>query len=76
VKQRTVPRFITEQIMQGGICRRKLDRFIQAVGKLPDRMTEFDEAFWDSSLVSSETGLLFTFECTLCGTIELHDSEE
>ena len=59
-----MPRFITEQIMQGGICRRKLDRFIQAVGKLPDRMTEFDEAFWDSLFdhmtVHAKDNIVFT----------------
>ena len=39
---------ITADIAAKGIRRRELERFILAVEKLPEMVTEFDEALWGS----------------------------
>ena len=39
---------VTEEISTKGIRRREFDRFIKAVEKLPEMVTEFDEALWGS----------------------------
>jgi len=55
---------VTADISARGICRRELDRFILAVEKLPEMVTEFDEALWGSLVdhltVNSKDDIVFT----------------
>lgn len=46
---------VAAEIRQKGIRRREFARFIAAVEKLPDGVTEFEESMW-SDLVESVTG--------------------
>ena len=39
---------VAAEIRQRGIRRRKFERFIAELEKLPDAVTEFDEALWGS----------------------------
>ena len=58
---------VAAEIRQRGIRKREFDRFIKALEKLPETVTEFDEALW-GSLVSHVTvygkdDLRFTLPC-------------
>ena len=54
----------TADISARGIRRRELDRFIQSVEKLPEMVTEFDEALWGSLVdyvtVNAKDDIIFT----------------
>ena len=54
----------TADISARGIRRRELDRFIQSVEKLPEMVTEFDEALWGSLVdhltVNAKDDIVFT----------------
>ncbi|MBR0161109.1 MAG: hypothetical protein IJQ02_07515 [Oscillospiraceae bacterium] len=58
---------VTADIAAKGIRRREFDRFIQAVEKLPDMVTEFDEALWgalvDHLTVHAKDNIVFTMTC-------------
>ena len=55
---------VTTDISARGIRRREFDRFIKAVEKLPEMVTEFDEALWGSLVdhltVNAKDDLVFT----------------
>ena len=55
---------VTSDISARGIRRRELDRFIQSVEKLPEMVTEFDEALWGSLVdhltVNAKDDIVFT----------------
>ena len=55
---------ITADIAAKGIRRRELERFIQSVEKLPEVVTEFDEALWGSLVdhltVNAKDDIVFT----------------
>ena len=55
---------VTEEISMRGIRRREFERFILAVEKLPDLVTEFDEALWgslvDHMTVRAKDNIVFT----------------
>ena len=55
---------ITADIAAKGIRRRELERFIQSVEKLPEAVTEFDEALWGSLVdhltVNAKDDIVFT----------------
>ena len=55
---------VTAEIAARGIRRREFDRFIRALEKLPDLVTEFDEALWGSLVdcltVNARDDLAFT----------------
>ena len=55
---------VTADIAAKGIRRRELERFILAVEKLPEMVTEFDEALWGSLVdhltVHSKDNIVFT----------------
>lgn len=55
---------VTSEIAMKGIRRREFDRFIKAVEKLPEMVTEFDEALWGSLVdhltVHSKDNIVFT----------------
>ena len=54
----------TADISARGIRRRELERFIQSVEKLPEMVTEFDEALWGSLVdhltVNAKDDIVFT----------------
>ena len=54
----------TADISARGIRRRELERFIQSVEKLPEMVTEFDEALWGSLVdhltVNAKDDIIFT----------------
>ena len=49
------------------VRRRKIERFIETVKALPERITEFDESLWsalvDSMTVSSKAKIVFILTC-------------
>ena len=55
---------VTAEIAAKGIRKRELERFIQSVEKMPDMVTEFDEALWGSLVdhltVHSKDNIVFT----------------
>ena len=55
---------VTADIAAKGIRRRELERFIQSVEKLPEMVTEFDEALWGSLVdhltVNAKDDIVFT----------------
>ena len=55
---------VTSDISARGIRRRELERFIQSVEKLPEMVTEFDEAFWGSLVdhltINAKDDIVFT----------------
>ena len=55
---------VTADIAMAGIRRRELDRFIREMEKLPEIVTEFDEALWgslvDHMTVNAKDDLVFT----------------
>ena len=55
---------VTADITARGIRRRELERFIQSVEKLPEMLTEFDEALWGSLVdhltVNAKDDIVFT----------------
>ena len=55
---------IKPEIAAKGIRKRELERFIQSVEKLPDVVTEFDEALWGSLVdhltVNAKDDIVFT----------------
>ena len=55
---------VTADIAAKGIRRRELERFILAVEKLPEMVTEFDEALWGSLVdhltVNGKDDIVFT----------------
>ena len=55
---------VTSDISARGIRRRELERFIQSVEKLPEMVTEFDEALWGSLVdhitVNGKDDIIFT----------------
>ena len=55
------------EIRQKGIRRREFQRFIAALEKLPDEVTEFEEGMWsdliESMTVYSKDDLRFTLPC-------------
>ena len=54
-------------LRQKGIRRREFQRFIAALEKLPDEVTEFEEGMWsdliESMMVYSKDNLRFTLPC-------------
>ncbi|MBR2255766.1 MAG: recombinase family protein [Blautia sp.] len=55
---------VTSDIAAKGIRRRELERFIQSVEKLPEMVTEFDEALWGSLVdhltINAKDDIVFT----------------
>ena len=55
---------VTAAIAEKGIRRRELERFIQAVEKLPEMVSDFDEALWGSLVekitVNGKDDIVFT----------------
>ena len=55
---------ITADIAAKDIRRRELERFIQSIEKLPEMVTEFDEALWGSLVdhltVNAKDDIVFT----------------
>ena len=55
---------VTAGIAEKGIRRRELERFIQAVEKLPEMVSDFDEALWGSLVekitVNGKDDIVFT----------------
>ena len=55
---------VTADITARGIRGRELERFIQSVEKLPEMVTEFDEALWGSLVdhltVNAKDDIIFT----------------
>jgi chromosome segregation ATPase len=58
---------VAAEIRQKGIRRREFQRFIAALEKLPDEVTEFEEGMWsdlvESMTVYSKDDLRFTLPC-------------
>lgn len=58
---------VAAEIRQKGVRRREFQRFITALEKLPDMVTEFDEAMWGSLVeyvtVYGKNDLRFTLAC-------------
>ena len=54
----------TADISARGIRRRELERFIQSIEKLPEMVTEFDEALWGSLVdhltINAKDDIVFT----------------
>ena len=51
------------EIRQRDIRRREFERFITTLESLPDVVTDFDEALWDSLAVYAKGDLRFMLAC-------------
>ena len=63
-------------IRQRGIRRRKFERFITELEKLPEAVSEFDEALWGSLVEYVTVGKDKTMVFTMIGGAEITETTE
>ena len=62
---------VAADIRQRGIRRREFERFISELEKLPEAVSEFDDALWDSLVEYAAVGKDKTMVFTLIGGTEM-----